>query len=498
VLNAHRAAVRRLGGAQARTLETQGKLTGLEVEGTFHSWHDGDDDRFDQALGVRLERTIRDGDREYVVTSNGDVRVLVGSLVRRQVTQDFIASDALVDRPQYSTLIGNVALPDGRNVVQIQVAPPGGDVEVVSFDGATQMIDRIAFTDSDGTETLDYGDYRIVDHVLVPFTEVDSDGDHQFDVTQHVTIVNVNKPISPDVFAPPTNATVRTDVPVTVKLTYENGHYYAPVSIHGKTFAFLVDTGAQAVVIDSRVAAQLMLVPHGLLQVRGARRITAVGVAELDSIGVGGVDLPLGEISIVDLSQSTGGAFPIDGVLGYPFFAAAEVRFDYDRLTMTFGKPGSLPVVGEHIDLDTDRELAEVAVKINGTPTYCVVDTGNSNELLVYYPFVRAHPGTIPYAGSKQVSNFGVGGSMPAVGTFVDQLDVGTFRLFNRYANVMLSDSGAFADRIDGGNIGVAILRNFVTTFDMANRAIYLKRGDSFDDGRYRARPDDSPTPRPP
>jgi hypothetical protein len=481
-----------LGGVQARTLETQGRLIGLDIEGTFHSWHDGDNDRFDQVLGVRREQTIRDGDREYVVTSNGDVRVLVGSLVRRQVTQDFIASDDLVDRPQYSTLIGSVALSDGRNVVQVQVAPPGGDVEVVSFDRVTQMIDRIAFTDSDGTETLDYGDYRVVEHVLVPFSEVDSDGDHQFDVTQHVTIVNVNKSISPDIFAPPTNVTVQTDVPITVKLTSQDGHYYVPVSIHGKTFAFLVDTGAQGVVIDSRVAAQLALVPQGLLQVRGARRISAIGVASLDSIGVAGVDLPLGEISIIDLNQSTGGAFPIDGVLGYPFFAAAEVRFDYDRLTMTFGKPGSLPVVGERIDLDTDRELAEVAVKINGTPTHCVVDTGNSNELLVFNPFVRAHPGTIPYAGAKQVSNFGVGGSMPAVGTYVDQLDLGSFRLFNRYTNVMLSDNGAFADRIDGGNIGVAILHNFVTTFDMANHAMYLKPGDSFDDGRYRARPDSS------
>jgi predicted aspartyl protease len=482
-----------MGGTNPQTLETQGRLTGLDVEGTFHAWHDGQNDRFDQKLGVRLERTIRVGDREYVINSNGDVRMLVGSLVRRQVTQDFIASDDLVAKPQYSTLLGRSVLPDGRTVVQVQVAPPGGDVEVVSFDGVTQMIDRVAFTDSDGIETLDYSDYRVVDNALVPFVEVDSDGDHQYDVTQHVLAVSVDKPISPDVFVPPPNRTVATDTPVTVKMSYLNGHYYVPVGIHGKTYTFLVDTGAQGVVIDSRIAAQLVLIPEGLLQVRGAKRVDAVGVASLDSIDVAGVDLPLGEVSIVNLNESTNGAFPIDGVLGYPFFAAAEVRMDFDHLTMTFGKPGSLPVLGQRLDLDTDRELVEVATKINNTPTDCLIDTGNSGELLVFNPFVQAHPGTIQFAGAQQVSNFGVGGSMSAVGTYVDELDLGTFRLYNRFANIMLSQSGAFADRIDGGNIGVGTLHNFVTTFDVANRAMYLQPSFSFDDGRYRARGVETP-----
>lgn len=463
-------------------------MTGLDVEGTFHAWHSGDDDRFDQVLGVRAERTVRIGTSEYVMNSNRDVRKLVGSLVRRQVTQDFIASDDFVDKPQYSTLLGRAQLADGRTVVQLRVAPPGGDVEVVSIDGTTQMIDEVAYTDTDGTSTIDYGDYRVVDGVLVAFQEVDSDGDHQFDVTQRATSVEVDQPIAPDVFAVPQGVTVQTDVPVTVKLQFSGGHYYVPVGIHGKSYMFLVDTGAQGVVVDSRVAAALTLVPQGLLQVRGAKRISAEGVASISAIDVAGVDLPLGEVSIINLNESTEGAFPIDGVLGYPFFAAAEVRFDFDNDTMTFAKPGTLPVLGEKLDVDTDRELVEVPTKINGVSTDCVVDTGNSNELLVFNPFLRAHPGTVPYVGSHQVSNFGVGGSMSAVGTYVDELDIGSFKMFNRFANVMLSDTGAFADRIDGGNVGIGVLQNFITTFDVADRAMYLQKGNGFDDGRYRAR----------
>jgi hypothetical protein len=52
----------------------------------------------------------------------------------------------------------------------------------------------------------------------------------------------------------------------------------------------------------------------------------------------------------------------------------------------------------------------------------------------------------------------------------------------------MLADRGAFADRFDAGNIGMGVLKNFVSTFDIANSKIYLQRGAGFDDGRYRAR----------
>ncbi|MEO9169878.1 MAG: hypothetical protein ABI282_00960, partial [Candidatus Baltobacteraceae bacterium] len=63
---------------------------------------------------------------------------------------------------------------------------------------------------------------------------------------------------------------------------------------------------------------------------------------------------------------------------------------------------------------------------------------------------------------------------------------IGPYHLYNRNANVMLASAGAFADRNDGGNIGFGVLRNFVTTFDLANHALYLQKARQFDDGRGR------------
>jgi hypothetical protein len=63
---------------------------------------------------------------------------------------------------------------------------------------------------------------------------------------------------------------------------------------------------------------------------------------------------------------------------------------------------------------------------------------------------------------------------------------MGGFDLYHRSVDVVLAKSGAFADRVDAGNIGLGVLRNFVATFDLANASMYLAPAKDFDDGRYR------------
>ncbi len=457
-------------------------------------WHADQNDRFDQTLGPRTERTFRKGDREYIVNASGNVRELIGSLVARQLTQDFISSGDFAKQPQYDTLLGPATLPDGRAVVQIRVAPPKGDVETVSLDAKSGLVDMVSYVEGDGISTITYRDYRVLHGALVPFVETDSNGDVAFDVNLQVGHVVVDRTIPPAIFALPATSTVSNVAPVTVKLTVNGGHIYAPVNLRGHSYNFLVDTGAQAVFVDSTVAAANVLIPEGTLEIAGAKRVSALGVASLESLEIGGATLPVGMVSIIDMGDSTQGVFPIDGVLGYPFFAASEVRIDFSKLTMTFGKPGTLPPLGDRIDIDTDRQLPEAPARINGTQTNVLIDTGNSVELLVFNPFFKAHPGLITYLGGGQISNYGVGGSMSAVGANVDQLDLGPYRMFNRRANLMLSSSGAFADRVDGGNVGLGTLKNFIVTFDLADRAMYLARGSSFDDGRDRPRYDNPNT----
>lgn len=486
VLNAHNVAMAQFGNPDPRTIEIKGTISGIALQGSFHSWHDPVHDRLDQMLGARTETTLRIGDREYIQNSSGDVRELGGLLAHRQITQDFILSGDLITKPQYSKLIGETTLPDGRGAYQVEVTPPNGQPQTVYFDSKTWLIDRIEYVDADGTATIDYSDYHTVDGAVVPFKEIDSDGDHQYDITERTETVRIDKTIDPGVFKPLQSTVIQIAKSQTVPIVERSGHIYAQVVIRGKSYWFLIDTGAQSVVLDSQVATDQTLLTQGELEVRGAQRTGGLGIAQLDDIHIGTATLPVHDVAVLNLNTSTEGAFPIQGILGYPFFAAAEVRLDFDAMTMTFGTPGSLKSLGEKLALDVDRSTPEVSGKVNGVEGSFLVDTGNGNELLVFHPFILAHAGVVPYVGAKSISSYGVGGSTTAVAVIIDQLDIGSYRLFNRYANVILSDQGAFADRFDAGNIGLGTLRNFVVTFDLANAAMYLQQGAHFDDGRYR------------
>ncbi|MBV8245871.1 MAG: aspartyl protease family protein [Candidatus Eremiobacteraeota bacterium] len=485
VLQAYHSAVAPTGALAPDVLEESGTLSGAALQGNFHSWHSGEYDRFDQSLGVRMERTLKIGDHHYEENSSGDVHEVKGYLLRRARTQDFIGSSDLWDQPQYSKLIGRHSLEDGRDVYEIDVMPPGGETETIFVDAHSSLIDRLQYVDGDGLLTADFSEYAPVKGYLFPMKSLESDGDHAFDITQIVDSVHAGGTIPASVFAPFAGSVIQSDGPVTVPIEVRDGNVFTDVVIHDHHFRFLVDSGAQGVVLNRRIIASLGIVPQGALEARGAKRTGGLGVAQLDVVHLGAATLPVRVVSVLDLDSSTHGALDVDGILGYPLFAAASVRIDYGGKTMTLAAPGGLKPDGIKLDVDVDRELPEIQATVNGVNGTFLVDTGNANELLVYRRFVEAHAGLVPF-GAAGTSNFGVGGSTISYPTTIDELDVGPFRLFHRNTTVIMSDSGAFADRYDAGDIGSPVLSNFIVTFDDANRALYLRAAPTFDDGRDR------------
>jgi predicted aspartyl protease len=470
-----------------QTLESSGKLDGLGLHGTFAYWRDGARERDDEILGVRTQRTLRIGDREYIQDANGGVRVLRGLLQRRQVTEAFIDSGDFARHPENVTLLGAGHSADGRAIWMLRVAPPGGSIYGVGIDVKTLMVDEKSYPEGDSIATVDYDDYRAIEGALIPFVEHDSNGDSKFDIVSHVERVAVNHPIDATVFAPFTPAVVDVPAPVTVSLDTSQGHVFVHVTVKGTPMTFILDSGSQGLFMDPVAALKVGLIGEGTMEIRGARRTQGLGVAALESLQIGSVHVPVGVVSIVDLSTITLDGKSIDGVLGYPFFAASELRIDPEKLTMTIARPGSLPAQGTPVAVDTDRELPEVVANINGVPARFLIDTGNSGELLVFHAFLDAHRGLVNYSDARTFTpNRGVGGSSSVVPAMVNDIAIGPFNLYNRRAGIVLSSNGAFADSEDAGNIGWGTLKNFVMTFDMANQTMSLEKTRWFDDGRGR------------
>jgi predicted aspartyl protease len=468
-----------------RTFESSGTVTGEGLNGEFHSWRAGGNERNDERLGPRSETTLRLGQRLYLRTANGNVRELTGFLRRRALTADFVDSGAFVAAPGRSKFLGFGVL-DGVRAWRLEVCADGGEPETLWIDTLSGLPLRVEYLDGDGPTTIDFSDWREVDGHRFAFKMVTSDGERQFDVVAQTTALAVDKPVAPEVFEPLHNRAIQTDVVQTVPLAERNSHLTCRVAISGKEYDFLLDTGAQSVLLDSRVARDAGLSELGALEVRGVGRTGGLHVLNLPRIDIGLAHLDDIVASSIDLRGSLGGAARLDGILGMPFFASALVEIDFAHHAMRFGVPGSFVPHGQRVPLDGDRGLVEAVFRLDGSiDAPFIVDTGNSGELLLYGPFVTAHPSIVPYSRSV-VANYGIGGAAPTYRSSLDELLLGNVPLYHRIADVVTSTKGAFADRIDAGNVGLGILHNFIVTFDVTNGALYLEKGDAFDDGRLR------------
>lgn len=490
ILRNHAAALQRLHVKAPSSHEVIGQLSGLQLGGDFHEWQEGTSQRRDERLGLRTEHQLRVGDRMWIQNASGQIREIQGIAARRQITEDFIDSGEFLSHAEDVRFLERATLRDGRQVYRLEIQPRGGEPYIVGIDATNWLVDEKSFVDNDSVQEIYYTDYRVVDGLLIPYKEVDSTGTNDaYDITATVDKVIVDQPIAASVFAPLSPLGVDEHGPVTVPVELHQGLPFIVVSIGGHKYHFLVDSGSQGDVIDPSVASDLGLHPEGTVEIEGARRTRGIGAVELPPVSIGSAVFTSQLATVFDLGKIPSGTVKLDGVLGGPFFSAAELRFDPDRSTLTIAPPGSLPSVGEKISVDTDRELVEINGRVDReADTRLIVDTGSSAELLIYTSFLKAHPSVVSTLGSKPVYNQGAGGSTTAVGTVVDELQIGSYHLFNRRTDVILSTVGAFGDRIDGGNVGFPTLHNFVTTFDLANRAMYLSRAGTYDDGHDRPR----------
>lgn len=414
------------------------------------------------------------------------MRELLGIEKRRQVTEDFLSGAGFVQKPQYSKYAGAGRLEDGRSVYYLDVKPPGGEPYRVALDAQRWLIVQTSYDDVDARDSSTLSDLRVIDGALVPFVDTDSDGDAAYDVTSRVTSFDPRASVSASMFAPLRANNVVTPAPVTIRYTLVDGLIVVPVQIEGKTYQFLLDSGSQTDVIDPSLVDAFGLHPEGAIEVTGAKRTPGGGTVETPAMSIGGLTLPMRIATVVDVSQTLR-SIRLDGMIGYPLFAAADVAIDPSARTLTIGAPGTLAHQGTLLDVDTDRELCDVAVTVQHDPTRALFDTGDANELLIFQSFLQRYPGELDALSGSAESGSGVGGSINTRAVTVDDLTIGPYNLYRRRAVVVMSRRGAFADRNDGANVGFGVLQNFDMTFSLTDHAIYVKPAADFDDGRFRS-----------
>ena len=468
-----------------KTIVTEGTLAGEGLTGTFRTVRDGNNEREDDILGPRHETTLRVGDHVYVRNPNGNVRELRGFLRRRALTEELLDSGEFVKHPELARFTGWGDLA-GKHVWRLEIKAVGGEPETLWIDPASGLPLRLEYLDGDGPSYIEISDWHDVRGRKIPFHGVLTDGDHRFDTVQQTTSVMIDVPVDQAEFAPLQTRMLTSDRVHAVPLVERDGHVGMTVRIANRDWFFLLDTGAQSILVDTAVLTAAGVNAQGAMEVRGAQRSGGLRTARLSEIEIDGATMKDVVVSSLDIAGNLGGGIRIDGILGYPFFASALVEMDFAKHQLRFGPPGSFVPQGTRVGLDVDRELAEATFQVNGRlDAPFIVDTGNSAEMLIYRPFLDAHPGIVPFTAASSW-NYGIGGANATYRSQLDQLKLGDFDLYHRNVDVILARNGAFADRVDAGNVGLGVLRNFVATFDLGNAALYLTPGPQFDDRRRR------------
>ncbi len=150
----------------------------------------------------------------------------------------------------------------------------------------------------------------------------------------------------------------------------QSKHIAVKVKINGKgPYRFIFDTGAPFMLVNLRTAKDSGMVAKDLRPPWFAF-FNALGPVKVKSVELGSTKITDTTIAVMDhptvelISKVLG---PIDGLVGYPFFAAFATTIDYQKKQLTFTPngavaPGSQDVFESLIETLTEDQPAEKVV----------------------------------------------------------------------------------------------------------------------------------------
>jgi PDZ domain/Aspartyl protease len=373
-----------------------------------------------------------------------------------------------------------------RNLEHLSVVPKGGKRFDAWFDSDTHLIAKVSYDQQFLHVTETYSDYRREGPQILAHKIVTDPGLGDAAVSSS-TLVHCSydpaQPVSsyslPN--TPPTGATIAGDATsTTVPFRLLNNHVYIEATVKGKgPFTFIVDTGGHTL-LSPRLVEELRLKPIGEAVTSGAGEgHGTTGFVHYDEIAIGGLRLRDQVGFATEVYDSAVEGIRVDGMVGFELVRRMVTTIDYGRNIITFTAPARFhpgPDLGIPIPFVFYDHVPNVPGRIGDLPARFAIDTGSRGELDVTSPFVAKHRLRDQFTkGARAVTGWGVGG--PARSYVVRMPSVAIGPVIIRDPVVDLSDAshGTFSDPNFDGNVGSALLKRFVVTFDYTGRVMYLK-----------------------
>ena len=344
----------------------------------------------------------------------------------------------------------------------------------VALDRTKRYVETI--TDDRGFDrtVARFGDYRRVMGMVVPF-RIDTTDDTDT-VRDRVRRVTVPERVAPNAFAPPPPPNDATLAGVTsVPMSPDEPRPIVPIWIDGVELHVLFDSGASNY-LTFATARRLAL------HLTGSDRSGGVGpnlVAERYTVArqlrIGSAELRDQPFNVIDDTSTTPG---VDGAIGCEVLQRFAVRFDFTRRTVDLTRDlKRFKISATAIPLRMTGCTAEIHGAMDGIPGAFAIDTGSATALDVMAPFVRGRDLVRRYHATGPYPNGGgIGGKTTAYFATAESLRLGNVE--ERHIPIELSamTTGAFNDPTELGNVGVPILRRYLTIMDYRSNQMWLLR----------------------
>lgn len=486
------------GGAawdRLQTLVEQGKLAGPGLDGSYDNLTDLRHALYVQkvALGPSTSAQGWDGKAAWSTDATGQVRIEQSQeAIAAGIEQAYRAAYAFfwpARWPATRLYAGDRQL-DGVTYDIVKVTPKGAEPFELWIDRGTHRIAREADVTGAQPHTQIMTDYRAVDGVMLPFATRDTIGDPKFDVVATTGTLKAAAGLPTKAFGPPPPPKEPDPFPpgqdqVSIPITLNNNHIYFDVSINGQPPApFIFDTGAVAI-FDAAHAATLGIKPEGALPGSGfGEGTTAVGIAKVESLDLGGFKLGNQVFYTIDVSAGAkheGAEFA--GFLGYEIPKRAVMTIDYAQRMVTLTKPAAFkpPAGAVAIPFTFNDHNPMVQASIDGIPGEFEIDTGNNSGLDLFGAFAEAHHLAERYHATRSATTgYGAGGATKSILARAGELKIGSLVIKRPVALIQGGSRGAGAAARTAGNIGAGLLRRFTVTLDYGHRLIYLQPNAAF------------------
>ena len=434
-----------------------------------------------------------DGDENWNLDQTGLV-IVDGSVIGRStaIDQAYVV-DYDLWTPSYggaTVTWGGSKSQDGKSYDVLTVTPPKSSVPIdVWFDQVTHLPVKAVQAAGPLVTVMTMADFRPVQGLMIPYHVEASNmiGATSFTATS----VEANPADGASHLAVPTssphdfsiaNGATQASVPIQIV----KDQVWLDVMLNGKgPFHFAFDTGG-ANIIDPAVAKELGVASGGSIEVTGSGSGSAESsFAVIKTLQVGDARVTDQVFVVVPIAQGVGmsSGMRMDGLIGYEVLSRFVTTFDYGNKKLVFHMPGAYtsPSDATVVPIALFGTQPQFACGIDAVPATCTLDTGASQSLSFYTPFIEAHPGVLPAKHSEEgVDGFGVGG--PTMGKLgrLRTFTVGGLTLHDLVGDYPTQGAGGLALPFFGANVGGGVWKRFTMTLDYRGGTMTLTPNAAF------------------